>query len=58
MQTSIGNLIIADLVMSTRHARYLGTTTENAGPRKWPVGHNGGTWEDGSDRGRWTIHTV
>jgi hypothetical protein len=34
MQTRNGNLIIADLVGSTRHARHLGTTTGNAGPRK------------------------
>jgi hypothetical protein len=57
MQTRNGNLIIADLVRSTRHARHLGTT-ENAGPRKRLRGLNGGNQEDGSYRIWWTIHTV
>jgi hypothetical protein len=34
MQTRSGNLVIADLVGSTRHARYLGTRAGGAGPRK------------------------
>jgi hypothetical protein len=53
-----GNLIITDLVRSTRHARYLGTTTGNTGPTRRLGGHNRGTQEDGSDRRRWTSQTV
>jgi hypothetical protein len=34
MQTRNGNLIIADLAGRTRHARHLGTTTGNVGPRR------------------------
>jgi hypothetical protein len=41
--------IIADLVGSTRQ---LGTTTGNAGPRKWLGALNEGTQEDGIDRSR------
>jgi hypothetical protein len=36
MQPRHGNLIIADQVRSTRHARHLGITTGKAGPRKRP----------------------
>jgi hypothetical protein len=46
------------MVRSTKHARHLGTTTGNTGPRKRPGGHNGGSNEDVSDRGRVTIQTV
>jgi hypothetical protein len=58
MQTRNENLIIADLVRSTRHARHLGTTAGKAGPRKRLGGHHGGIQEDGSNRSRCTIHTV
>jgi hypothetical protein len=40
------------MVESTRHARHLGTTTGNAGPRKRLGGHKRGSQEDGSDRRR------
>jgi hypothetical protein len=42
VQTRNGDLVIADLVVSTRHARHQGTTTGNTGPRKRPGGHIGG----------------
>jgi hypothetical protein len=46
MQTRNGNLIIADLVGSTRHTRHLETTKGNTGPRMRLGGNNQGTQED------------
>jgi hypothetical protein len=54
IQTRNGNLIIADLVGSTRRVRLLGTTTGNAGPRR----QSRGAQEDGIDRRSWTNQTV
>jgi hypothetical protein len=55
MQTRNMNLIIPDLVGSTRHAWHLGTTTGNAGPRERLGVHNWRTQEGRRDGGRWTI---